>query len=99
VFPHVDVTKVTLIGGAVLAAGLAAGGLAVMYHRRHAPAPVAEATEGAEIPREQWTMPPLTLLGRPEWSMGRKAAMLGLQVYLALSVIILVVKAAQLAGA
>ena len=52
-----------------------------------------------DIPREQWTMPPLALLRRPEWSMGRKVAMLGLQAYLIVSVIILVVKAAQLAGA
>ena len=44
-------------------------------------------------------MPPLALLRRPEWSTGRKVAMLGLQAYLVVSVIILIVKAAQLAGA
>ena len=99
VFPHVDVTRVALIGGVILAAGLAAFGAANLRRRRAAGPALAAAPATADIPREQWTMPPLTLLGRPEWSTGRKVAMLGLQAYLAVSVIILIVKAAQLAGA
>ena len=51
--------------------------------------------ETAELPREQWTMPPLALLRRPQWSTGRKVAMLGLQAYLIVSVIILIIKAAS----
>ncbi|HUH81928.1 MAG TPA: NRAMP family divalent metal transporter [Solirubrobacteraceae bacterium] len=99
VFPHVDVTKVALIGGAILAAGLAVFGIATLGRRRAAGPAVAGAPGTADVPREQWTMPPLTLLRRPEWSTGRKVAMLALQAYLAVSVIILIVKAAQLAGA
>ncbi len=98
VFPDVDVTKVAVIGGAVVAAGLSAFGLAIL-RRRGRRAPEVAAPETGELPREQWTMPPLALLRRPEWSMGRKVAMLGLQAYLIVSVIILIVKAAQLAGA
>jgi hypothetical protein len=41
-------------------------------------------------------MPPLALLGRPEWSRGRRAAMVALWVYLALAVILLLVKTIQL---
>ena len=43
-------------------------------------------------------MPPLTLLGRPKWSTGRKVAMLTLRGYLVVSVILLIVKAIQLGG-
>jgi hypothetical protein len=52
-----------------------------------------------EVPKEQWTMPPLALLARPEWSTGRKLAMLTLRVYLLASMILLIVKAVQLGGA
>ncbi len=43
-------------------------------------------------------MPPLALLSRPEWSPGRKIAMLALRGYLLISMILLVVKAVQLGG-
>jgi hypothetical protein len=43
-------------------------------------------------------MPPLALLARPEWSTGWKVAMLTLRGYLVASVILLIVKAAQLGG-
>ena len=41
-------------------------------------------------------MPPLALLGRPEWSRGRTLAMRALSVYLAVAVVLLLVKAVQL---
>ena len=41
-------------------------------------------------------MAPLALLGRPQMSIGRKVAMLTLSGYLALAVILLIVKAIQL---
>ena len=43
-------------------------------------------------------MPPLALLARPQWSSGRKAAMLTMRGYLLVSMILLVVKAVQLGG-
>ncbi|MCL2770174.1 MAG: divalent metal cation transporter, partial [Solirubrobacterales bacterium] len=97
VFPNIDVTRVALIGGAALAAGLAGFGLLTLRRVRAAPERVAAADEYA-IPREQWTMPPLTLLGRPQWSMGRKVAMLALRGYLVVSMVLLIVKAVQLGG-
>jgi NRAMP (natural resistance-associated macrophage protein)-like metal ion transporter len=100
VFPSVDVTQLALIGGAVLFVGLLAfGGVSVWTaRRRRRMGLVTPAAPGPEIPKEQWTMPPLTLLGRPQWSTGRKVAMLAMWGYLVLSVILLVVKAVQLAG-
>jgi NRAMP (natural resistance-associated macrophage protein)-like metal ion transporter len=96
VFPSVDVTKVVLIGGATLAVGLAGFALATLRARRAAPA--AAPSEEPALPREQWTMPPLALLGRPRWSTPRKIAMLTLRGYLLVSVILLIVKAVQLGG-
>ena len=43
-------------------------------------------------------MAPLALLGRPQWSTGRKLAMLTLRGYLVVSLILLIVKAVQLGG-
>jgi Mn2+/Fe2+ NRAMP family transporter len=98
-FPRIDVTAVSLIGAAVLAIGLLAfGSFALMRARagrRHAK-PIA--TTGPQIPKAQWTMPPLALLQRPPASTARKIAMLSLEGYLLLAIVLLIVKAVQLAG-
>ena len=97
VFPNVDVTAFALLGAAVLAAGLVVLALLSLRSRREAKA--AGITEEApKVPREQWTMPPLALLARPEMSAGRRAAMLTMSGYLVVAVVLLVVKAVQLAG-
>jgi Mn2+/Fe2+ NRAMP family transporter len=98
VFPHIDVTAVSLIGGVVLAIGLVVFALIGARSRRGAAGVTVIAT-GLELPREEWTMPSLALLGRPEWSMGRKVAMLSLRGYLVVAVVLLIVKAASLGGA
>ena len=98
VFPNIDVTRFALIGGAILAAGLLAFGAATLRSQRRARS-VTVVEDEPQIPREQWTMPPLTLLERPRWSTGRKVAMLTMRVYLTISVVLLVVKAVQLGGA
>jgi NRAMP (natural resistance-associated macrophage protein)-like metal ion transporter len=96
-FPSVNVTAVFLIGTALLTVGLVAFGLAALRSRRGA-ARVTVIEEAPAVPKEQWTMPPLALLGRPTWSTGRKVAMLSLRGYLVVSVILLIVKAVQLGG-
>jgi Mn2+/Fe2+ NRAMP family transporter len=96
VFPSINVTHVALIGGVVLAVGLL--GFARFTLRGRSAAAAAAAPEESTIPREQWTMPPLTLLGRPEWSTGRKIAMLTMRAYLLASMVLLIVKAVQLGG-
>jgi NRAMP (natural resistance-associated macrophage protein)-like metal ion transporter len=99
-FPGIDVTRLTLIGGAVLVAGLLVFGvLALRPSARRRAAAARASYPGAGLPREQWTMAPLALLGRPRWSLGRKVAMLSLRAYLVISVALLIVKAAQLGGA
>jgi len=97
VFPSIDVTKAALIGGAILALGLLGFGLFTLRSRRGGAA-VTVIETGPTIPKAQWTMPPLALLGRPQWSTGRKIAMLTLRGYLVVSVALLIVKAVQLSG-
>jgi hypothetical protein len=101
VFPNVDVTRLATIGGAVLAVGLLGLGASVLRGRRtpqDVSLPEDRSQIGQQIPREQWTMPPLALLSRPVWSRSRKVTMLAMQAYLFLAVVLLVVKAVQLAG-
>ena len=93
VFPNINVTAFALIGGALLAIGLVSFGLLTLRTRRKATPPVEETPA---IPKAQWTMPPLALLGRPQMSTGRRVAMLTLSGYLAVAVILLIVKAIQL---
>jgi NRAMP (natural resistance-associated macrophage protein)-like metal ion transporter len=93
-FPSIDVTTVALVGGAVFAAGLVGFGVVTAVSRAREPA----APSGPALPRADWTMPPLALLSRPEWSPGRKIAMLTMRGYLLISIILLIVKAVQLGG-
>jgi hypothetical protein len=97
VFPNIDVTALTIGGAIALAIGLLAFGLVTLRSRRGGSA-VTVIEPGSSVPKEQWTMPPLALLSRPQWSTGRKTAMLTMRGYLFLSMILLVVKAVQLGG-
>jgi hypothetical protein len=97
-FPGIDVTTVTLVGGCLLVVALLALGAVSRRGSRAAPGVTVIRSGPPEPPKEEWTMPPLALLERVEWSTGRKAAMLALWGYLVVSVILLIVKAVQLAG-
>jgi hypothetical protein len=57
----------------------------------------AKALERDEpgLAREDWTMPPLELLARPEWSRTRTVGMYALRGYLLLAVVMLIVKAIE----
>ena len=92
-FPAVNVTILTVALFGVLLATLAAGAVAYTLTGRRQPAAAAGAGGGH---RETWRMPPLALLGRPEWSRGRTAAMWALRGYLVVAVVLLLVKAVQL---
>jgi NRAMP (natural resistance-associated macrophage protein)-like metal ion transporter len=96
-FPQLNVTTFSEIGGAGLVAVLLVAGATVWWSQRGRPqAPAGEA--GPAIPKELWTMPPLTLLSRPPASTGRKLAMFSMEAYLLTAVALLVVKAVGLAG-
>jgi NRAMP (natural resistance-associated macrophage protein)-like metal ion transporter len=96
-FPKINVTTFTLIGGGVVAAGLLGFG-AFALRSRGAAKGVTVIGDKPAVPREQWTMPPIALLARPEASRTRKVAMLSMEGYLLLAIVLLIVKAVQLAG-
>jgi NRAMP (natural resistance-associated macrophage protein)-like metal ion transporter len=90
-FKSINVPVLLVVLFVILFVGLAAGGL--MSLRARARAPAAEA----QLPRrETWRMPPLALLGRPQWSRGRKFGMYTLRAYLVVAVLLLIVKSIQL---
>ena len=89
-FPHIDVGLLAeILFGALLAALATAG----VYTRigRARPDPAARDDAG----REDWTMPPIELLERPEWSRTRTVGMYALRGYLVLAVVMLIVKAIE----
>src|ERR1019366_6438093 len=96
-FSKVNVTTLALVGGAGLLVGLLIAAAIGLRSRRGAKE-VTVIETGPRVPKEQWTMPPITLLARPPASTARKAAMLSMEAYLLLAVALLVVKAVQLAG-
>jgi Mn2+/Fe2+ NRAMP family transporter len=96
VFPHIDVTRFAVIGAGALALVLLTFGALVVRARRSSGA-VTVLDSSPQVPKQQWTMPPLALLQRPTASRARSAALAGMWAYLILSVALLAVKAAQLA--
>ncbi|MEA2213370.1 MAG: hypothetical protein QOF83_3318 [Solirubrobacteraceae bacterium] len=96
-FPSLNVTAFSEIGGAVLAGALVIAG-ATIWGGHRGRQQVLEARGVPQVPKEQWTMPPLTLLSRPTASTGRKLAMFSMEAYLLAAVTLLIVKAVGLAG-
>ena len=94
VFPNVNVTLMLLVLSAALALGLLSFAAIYLRRRTGTKAPLEEP----RVRRETWTMPPLALLGKPEWSRGRIIAMYTMRGYLVIAVILLIVKAGRLAG-
>jgi NRAMP (natural resistance-associated macrophage protein)-like metal ion transporter len=91
IFPAVDVGVLVLALAIVLGVGLVAIGLLL---RGGAP---KEAVETRRLDRENWRMPPVALLSRPPASRGRQVALYALSSYLVVAVLLLLVKAVELA--
>ena len=93
VVPSIDVTRLLVVLGSVMLGVMVAGAIWLsLSQRRVAPMPQMSRAE-----RENWRMPALALLERPKMSPVRRIAMLTLSGYLVLAIILLAVKAAELA--
>ena len=93
VIPSVDVTVLLVVLGSVAGSILVVGGAWSWFTNRGTP-------REPEISREEranWRMPALVLLERPTWSGARRAAMYALAGYLVVSIVLLAVKAVELA--
>jgi len=98
-FTNVNAAKVAvwIATGLVAAAALAGAWSWLTRSRRPPPQPRPRATM-SEAERMNWRMPPLALLKPADWSAARKATLLAMYGYLAISVLLLIVKAVKLAG-
>jgi NRAMP (natural resistance-associated macrophage protein)-like metal ion transporter len=93
VIPSIDVTKLVVVLSSVMAVALVGGGIWLWISQRGSkPVPQVSRAE-----RENWRMPALALLERPPMSLARRVAMLTLSGYLVLAIILLAVKAVELA--
>jgi NRAMP (natural resistance-associated macrophage protein)-like metal ion transporter len=96
-FPGVDVKTLAIAGAAALVGALAIMG-AIALRSSRITGEVTIVDGAPTVPKEQWTMPPATLLSRPRWSAARRAAMVTLGGYMVVALALLIVKSVQLAG-
>ena len=94
VIPSIDVTRLIEVLGGVMAMILVAG-IAWLGIRQTRQEPVPDMPRAE---RENWRMPALALLERPTWSPARRIAMVTLSVYVVVAIVLLAVKAFQLAS-
>ena len=89
-FPGLDVTRLLFVLSVGVVVVVAVASLLIVRY------PVQVAEISAEE-KSNWRMPALALLQSPRWSLGRRATLFGMQLYIGLAVLLLVVKAVQLA--
>jgi hypothetical protein len=90
IFTTLDVTNVVIVLSAVVVVAVIVATVLIIRSPVHIP--VMSPNEKAN-----WRMPGLALLQHPKWSLGRRVAILTLRGYLVVAVILLIVKAVQLA--
>jgi hypothetical protein len=92
-FPAVDVNRLVVALALITGVVLLIGGAWLWNGQRGA----VREQEVSRAERENWRMPALVLLERPTWSAPRRVAMVLMAGYLILAVLLLAVKAGQLA--
>lgn len=90
IFPSVDVATLAIVLTSLVAVAMVVATILIL---RNPP----EVPRMSRLAKESWRMPALTLLHRPTWSLGRQIGILALRGYLVLAVLLLVVKAIQIA--
>ena len=92
-FSQINVTLLSEALGVLLVAVFVVAGAVMVRNRSKRPPPPVVPMEK----RATWRMPPLNLLERPTWSRGRLVGMYLLRIYLVVAVLLLLVKAIELA--
>ena len=92
VFPSIDVPRLGIVLGAFVVAGTVV--TFVLGLRPRAP---SELGRMSREERQNWRMPALALLQRPPWSPVRRTAIVALSAYLVLAIVMLAIKAVELA--
>jgi NRAMP (natural resistance-associated macrophage protein)-like metal ion transporter len=89
-FPSINASTLVIVLSSIV--GVVVVVAAVLIVRSKVQIPVMSHAE-----KENWRMPALALLQHPKWSLGRRIAILTLRGYLVVAVVLLIVKAVQLA--
>jgi Mn2+/Fe2+ NRAMP family transporter len=98
-FTHIDAATVAIwIAVGLAAVAVLAGAWSWLTRIRRPPPEPRPRTTMSEAERMNWRMPPIALLKPVQWSAARKITLLALYGYLAISVLLLIVKAVKLAG-
>ena len=90
IFTTIDVSKLVLVLSAIVGIVVAVASVLIVRN------PVRAAAMSADE-KASWRMPALALLQNPRWSLGRRFAILAMQAYLGVAVLLLIVKAVQIA--
>jgi Mn2+/Fe2+ NRAMP family transporter len=96
-FPNITARQIADILAVCGGAAVLAGAYALARRRRAGAASAIPAEAADAVDRDTWRMPPLALLRRPAMSAGRKIGMSALRLYLAVAMVLVVVKIAQIA--
>jgi Mn2+/Fe2+ NRAMP family transporter len=91
-FPGITGRQILSIAGGCAVAAVAAGGWAVIRSFR-----VHSSVEVDRRDRESWRMPPLNMLSKPVISAGRKVALAVLGSYMAITMVLVIVRIVQMA--
>ena len=93
-FPHISAGQIKAIMLGCAAVALAAGGALVLRSRRSSDGP-RQAVDRAG--RDSWRMPRLAVLAVPPISAARKLGLTALRAYLAVAMILVIIKIAEVA--
>jgi hypothetical protein len=91
--PNLDARLLVAVLGSFDAIAVVVASVWMLVSARQAP----PEPEMSRADKESWRMPALALLQRPAWSAGRKFGMMAMRGYLVIAVILLIVKAIELA--
>ena len=91
--PSINVTTLVFVLSSIVGVAIVVATVLIVLDAAKSP----KQPEMSHAEKENWRMPALAFLQRPQWSTGRRVAILTLRGYLVVAVALLVVKAVQLA--